>query len=75
MRELRMVGDLKGPFLHRWVRVSPEKKGLAIRMRQVTHQYRWQSSVKNVGRRVWAEGYRDGSEDGQLHRDSGSHWA
>lgn len=29
-----MVGDLTGPFLHRWAWFCHEKKGLAIRMRQ-----------------------------------------
>lgn len=68
-----MADDLQGPLLHRWVWVCQEKKGLAIRMR---HQHGGRSSVKNVGREVRAGGgCGTAPEDGQLHRDSGSHWA
>lgn len=72
-----MVGDLKGPILHRWGRGCQEKKGLAIQMRQGDASVQVAKLGEEHGQTGPGKGVTGGRllQDGQLHRDSGSHWA
>lgn len=70
-----MAGDLKVSFLHRWVWLGPENKGLGLWMRQGDGSGSGARLGEEDGQTGPGSGVAGGRllRGGQLHHDSGSH--